>query len=73
MLATSGQLAYEWGHLIAKLRVRDPAWLENFIALTQPRPHPLFQIAPGPVADWEVTRRTPSIHRTPRDKAAQRR
>jgi len=65
IVVTCGQLEYEWGHLIAKLHVRDPSWLERFISLTLPQSHPLFQIVPGPVADWEVTR-------TLRDEAAQR-
>lgn len=69
IVATCGQIEYEWGHLIAKLHVRDPSWLENFISLTLPQPHPLFQLVPGPVADWEVIR----PHRMLRDKAAQRR
>ncbi|MDZ7654923.1 MAG: pyrimidine dimer DNA glycosylase/endonuclease V [Sulfurimicrobium sp.] len=56
IVVTSGQLEYEWAHLFAKLRVRDPSRLEHFISLPLPQPHPLFQIAPGPVADWEVTR-----------------
>lgn len=53
---TRGQLEYEWEHLVAKLRIRDPSWLEKFIALPVPEPHPLFQIVPGPVAEWEVIR-----------------
>ena len=53
---TSGQLEYEWGHLIAKLRIRDPVWLAQFISLSVPEPHPLFRIVPGPVAGWEVIR-----------------
>lgn len=54
--ATRGQLAYEWEHLRAKLRVRDPAWLEPFAALALPEAHPLFRPVPGPVAPWEVVR-----------------
>lgn len=62
---TRGQLEYEWAHLVAKLRLRDPSWLENFSSLARPQAHPLFQIVPGPVADWEVVRNPPSIQRTP--------
>lgn len=54
--ATQGQLEYEWGHLVAKLQVRDPSWLEKIVSLTSPQPHPLFQLVPGPVSDWEVVR-----------------
>lgn len=57
--ATRGQLDYEWKHLVAKLRVRDPSWLEQFVALTEPESHPLFQVVPGPIAEWEVTKPNP--------------
>ncbi|MDD4882309.1 MAG: hypothetical protein PHX10_12085, partial [Gallionellaceae bacterium] len=73
IVATYGQIEYEWGHFIAKLRVRDPAWLEKFTSLTRPRPHPLFQLVPGAVADWEVIRPNPPIHLAQSDKAARRR
>ncbi|MCF8178910.1 MAG: pyrimidine dimer DNA glycosylase/endonuclease V [Sulfuritalea sp.] len=56
MVATRGQLDYEWAHLVAKLRVRDPSRLEKFKRVSVPEPHPLFRIVPGPVATWEVTR-----------------
>jgi len=51
--ASDGQLAYEWTHLLAKLQVRDP---ERHAALRDVRPlepHPLFDVAPGPIASWE--------------------
>ena len=51
---TRGQLDYEWQHLLGKLRVRDPSRLEQFVALTRPEPHPLFECVPGSVAEWEV-------------------
>lgn len=54
MTATDGQLAYEWAHLKAKLRIRAPAWLEPLETLKRPEPHPSFRIVPGPVADWEM-------------------
>ena len=49
-----GQIDYEWQHLLAKLRVRDPARLEQLSALKRPKTHPLFHVVPGPVAEWEV-------------------
>jgi hypothetical protein len=54
IVATRGQLDYEWKHLAAKLRIRDPSWLEQFAALSGPESHPLFQVVAGPVAEWEV-------------------
>lgn len=51
--ATSGQLAYEWEHLKAKLQVRAPSLSVQLQVVAHPDPHPLFLIVPGPVAHWE--------------------
>lgn len=51
--ATSGQLCYEWRHLLAKLQERDPPRYEQQRHLAAPEPHPSFRIEPGPVAPWE--------------------
>ena len=50
---TSGQLAFEWSHLTAKLAVRSPDLLEVWSGVTTPEPHPLFHVLDGPVAGWE--------------------
>lgn len=51
---TTGQLAYEWQHLLAKLARRSPALHEQWInAVQPPAAHPLFHLEPGPIADWE--------------------
>ena len=50
---TSGQLRYEWCHLLKKLRRRSPQLSEEFAAIRSPKPHPLFRILPGDVRDWE--------------------
>lgn len=55
IVVTRGQLEYEWQHLVAKLRLRDPAWLEKLDPRSPPEAHPLFKLVPGPVAAWEVT------------------
>jgi len=55
IMATRGQLDYEWVHLKAKLQVRAPSWLAGLGRISRPDPHPLFQIVPGAVAEWEVT------------------
>lgn len=56
LLATTGQLAYEWRHLREKLRLRAPAWLATLGPLTESEvePHPLFQLVAGPIAPWEI-------------------
>lgn len=49
---TTGQLEYEWQHLLAKLQQRDPERWKTVRNVT-PEPHPLFTINPGPIQDWE--------------------
>jgi hypothetical protein len=53
IIATDGQLAYEWEWLLRKLRMRNPAMYEAHRSLVSPEPHPLFSIVPGPIGDWE--------------------
>lgn len=52
MTVTDGQLGYEWQHLVAKCELRSPDWARD-LADQQPRPHPLFDVVAGPLADWE--------------------
>jgi hypothetical protein len=55
--ATSGQLAYEWQHLLRKLRARSPALHARWQrAAARPEPHPLFKILEGDVESWERKR-----------------
>jgi hypothetical protein len=51
---TRGQLEFEWQHLLAKLRRRDPARYRTQRRLKGPKAHPLFRIVAGPVRSWEV-------------------
>lgn len=53
MFVQSGQIAYEWEHLLNKQKNRAPAWYEANKAVVKPLPHPLFEIVPGGVEDWE--------------------
>lgn len=53
LTVTRGQLAFEWTHLLKKLKVRDPERYARLAQVRMPRPHPLFRIVPGPVAEWE--------------------
>lgn len=50
---TSGQLQYEWEHLMRKLQTRSPALHEQWLPITTPEPHPLFTVHSGPVEAWE--------------------
>lgn len=52
LAVTTGQLEFEWQHLLAKLALRSPALLERWRD-EQPACHPLFLLQPGPVAAWE--------------------
>lgn len=54
LTVTLGQLAFEWRHLRAKLRVRDPERVQLLPrAVVAVETHPLFRVVPGPVATWE--------------------
>ena len=50
---TSGQLEFEWRHLMSKLETRAPELHEKYLAEDAPLPHPLFRVTPGGIADWE--------------------
>lgn len=53
---TRGQLAYEWAHLMKKLRRRNPAVHWKWKDVRSPEPHPMFRVLPGRVEHWERTR-----------------
>lgn len=50
---TSGQVAYEWNHLLAKLEERSPALYGKWKQVEAPEIHPLFSLHPGEVEPWE--------------------
>ncbi len=50
---SEGQIQFEWRHLMAKLRERDPARHDRLTEIVAPDPHPSFRLVPGPIADWE--------------------
>lgn len=50
---TSGQVAYEWQHLLTKLEQRNPALYEQWKSVAQPDLHPLFTLIDGDVENWE--------------------
>lgn len=54
IVATRGQLDYEWTHLRRKFERRAPAWLAGLRVRSRPDAHPLFRIVAGPVAEWEA-------------------
>jgi len=50
---TSGQVEYEWRHLMEKLRVRNPALHQKWVATKTPAVHPLFHVCAGEIEAWE--------------------
>jgi hypothetical protein len=54
--ATRGQLAFEWEHLLLKLKARSPRVYARWHTDARPEPHPLFEIVRGGVEPWERRR-----------------
>lgn len=52
MVATRGQLDFEWRHLLAKLAVRAPELHARWRGVA-PEAHPLFRTVAGGIAPWE--------------------
>ncbi|MCA1798075.1 MAG: pyrimidine dimer DNA glycosylase/endonuclease V [Xanthomonadaceae bacterium] len=50
---TRGQLGFEWMHLLAKLKVRDPQLHRTWRGERAPGCHPMFRVRAGGVAAWE--------------------
>lgn len=53
LTVTTGQLEYEWEHLLAKLKVRNLAIYQKWRVIELPEAHPLFVVHPGEVEPWE--------------------
>jgi hypothetical protein len=51
--STSGQLGFEWKHLLKKFRLRSPDHFRKWRGVSTPEPHPLFMIETGAVESWE--------------------
>lgn len=51
--ATTGQINYEWQHLLRKLKTRSPAHYQRWSEITTPEAHPIFSIEVGLIAPWE--------------------
>jgi len=50
---TSGQLDYEWQHLMAKLETRNPALHQKWSGLRERETHPIFSPCAGDIEPWE--------------------
>lgn len=51
---TSGQLQYEFTHLLNKLKVRDFDRFEKLQSESNYKTHPLFYVVEGAIEDWEI-------------------
>jgi len=51
---TTGQLTYEFTHLLRKLENRAPDLHIRFKEVTDIKPHPMFTVIEGDVEPWEV-------------------
>jgi hypothetical protein len=51
---TAGQVGYEFQHLLAKLKVRDPDRYRSLKGMKQIRLHPMFRRRKGAVESWEM-------------------
>lgn len=52
MYVTEGQLAYEWEHLLKKIKYRDSVFYD-IIKNEAPIPHPIFSVIKGEIEKWE--------------------
>ena len=50
---TSGQVEFEWEHLLGKLRRRSPEVYRRWRETARPAVHPLFRLRAGAIASWE--------------------
>jgi len=50
---TSGQIDYEWQHLMHKLSARNPELHRRWKEERAPACHPLFRVCQGSVEPWE--------------------
>jgi hypothetical protein len=54
---TTGQILYEWQHLLTKLSVRNRVLHRRLRTVRVPQCHPLFTPVPGLIEPWERTGR----------------
>ena len=62
---TRGQLAFEWAHLMKKVRIREPAWLPKLGKHRRIKPHPLFVVVAGKIEPWERARANTELQISP--------
>ena len=53
LTVSSGQMVYEWAHLMAKLKARSPVLYRKQRYIEVPEAHPLFKVRDGEAESWE--------------------
>ncbi len=53
LTVTTGQMAYEWAHLLTKLKTRNPALYRKWRDVEVPESHFVFTVRVGGVESWE--------------------
>jgi hypothetical protein len=53
LTVTSGQVAYEWMHLLSKLKKRNPALYRAWRRIEVPAAHSIFEVRAGGIELWE--------------------
>lgn len=53
LTVTTGQMAYEWEHLLTKLNARNPALYRKWQSVEVPEAHCIFTVRAGDVESWE--------------------
>jgi len=53
LVVTSGQLEYEWTHLMSKLKTRKSVLYQKWHETITPEPNPMFEVRIGQVESWE--------------------
>lgn len=53
LIVTTGQVEYEWQHLLAKLKVRNSSLYREWRSTKVPEVHPIFTVRAGDVEQWE--------------------
>jgi hypothetical protein len=56
LTVTKGQINYEFGHLLGKLKERDPGLYKELKGTKNIVPHPMFKIVEGDVEEWEIVK-----------------
>lgn len=60
IIVTTGQIKYEYNHLLNKLRKRTPLLYSKLKKNRTIKPHPLFKKRPGTIEKWEIQKKPPT-------------